>query len=197
MLDTRLSTLVSPTLDFKSNLCLFHLDLAHEPAWCERLVHTPLLPSSLRAPSLSAELNRQESLTSSQPESLGGGRPLLALAKPFLSNLVACNRGWFTVATVDLGSAKYLVRSCVEGRQKPQFPSRLDAFRKPPTPFQTWEKSLSPWPVGGQVSVGSSKSGVSGVVGYRLHPLFRALCILADFLALLHFHVFGPLSLAL
>ena len=141
-------------------------------------------------------MNRQESLTSSQPESLGGGRPLLALAKPFLSNLVACNRGWFTVATVDLGSAKYLVRSCVEGRQKPQFPSRLDAFRKPPTPFQTWEKSLSPWPVGGQVSVGSSKSGVSGVVGYRLHPLFRALCILADFLALLHFHVFGPLSLS-
>ena len=52
--------------------------------WFTLLCYLPVLGF----PPLSTELNRQESLTSSQPESLGGGRPLLALAKPFLTNLV-------------------------------------------------------------------------------------------------------------
>ena len=127
MLDTRISTLVSPTLDFKSNLCLFHLDPAHEPAWCERLV----------------------TLSDQFPARITWrGAGLACISQTFLVNPCDLYRGWFTVATVNLGSAKYLLRSCVGSRQKPQFSSRLDAFREPSTPFRSWEKNLPPGQLG-------------------------------------------------
>ena len=119
-------------------VCLCSQDLALEPAWWIQAVHTPLPPSNNWAPFPFVELHRQESLVQFpdwRGHLVGGG---LCLHWPNLScqALLSLPRGRFTVATVNLVSAKYLVRSCVGSRQKPQFPSRLDAFRKPPTPFQ-------------------------------------------------------------